>query len=179
MYNDQDRSFSKLAALRLALRRYPRSEWFWFLDQYALIMNPSIPLHTHFLSSSALTSLPLRDVPIFPVETSLRTPTLRTQPLSQISLILTVGGGIIHTGSMIIRRGDYAEFILDSWNDPLIRDYGFVGQVHQGLEHIISSHPVVTEGIAVMPKRSIMSFAVGSSDEEQYHEGDFVVHLDG
>src|SRR5579859_826851 len=98
-------------------------------------MNPSIPLHTHYLSPASLLALPLRDVPVFPPETTVRTPTLRAQPISSIGLILSHGGGILHTGSIILRRGDYGKFILDSWNDPLVRSYGFQGEDHQALAH--------------------------------------------
>ena len=142
-------------------------------------MNPSIPLHTHYLSPGSLLALPLRDVPLFPPETTVRTPTLRTQPISQISLILSHGAGILHTGSILLRRGDYANFVLDGWNDPLIRNYGFPGGVHQALEHLIQWHSTILEGLALMPKRSLLSFGVAAGDDEQYHEGDFVVHLDG
>ena len=142
-------------------------------------MNPSIPLHTHYLSPASLLALPLRDVPVFPPETTIRTLTLRAQPISQIGLILSHGGGILHTGSIILRRGDYAKFILDSWNDPLVRSYGFAGEDHQALEHLVQWHPTTLEGLAVMPKRSLLSFGIASGDDEQYHEGDFVVHLDG
>ena len=175
------------------MSQYPTSEWFWYLDQAkplrevwaqvngqnAIIMNPSIPLHTHYLSSASLTARPLRDVPVFPPEATVRTPTLRTQPVSQISLILSHGGGILHTGSIILRRGDYADFLLDSWNDPLVRSYGFPGEAHQALEHLVQWHSTILEGLAVMPKRSLLSFGVAAGDDEQYHEGDFVVHLDG
>jgi hypothetical protein len=142
-------------------------------------MNPSIPLHTHYLSSASLLALPLREVPVFPPENTVRTQSLRAQPVSQIGLILSHGGGILHTGSIILRRGDYANFVIDSWNDPLVRNYGFVGEDHQALEHLIQWHPTVLEGLAVMPKRSLLSFGVAAGDDEQYHEGDFVVHLDG
>ena len=142
-------------------------------------MNPSIPLHTHYLSPASLLALPLRDVPAFPPDNTIRTPSLRAQPISQIGLILSHGGGILHTGSIILRRGDYANFVLDSWNDPLVRAYGFAGEDHQGLEHLIQWHPTVLEGLALMPKRSLLSFGVAAGDDEQYHEGNFVVHLDG
>jgi mannan polymerase II complex MNN11 subunit len=140
-------------------------------------MNPSIPLHTNFLSPASLLALPLRDIAIFPPDTTIRTPTLRNQPTSQIGLILSHGAGILHTGSILMRRGDYANFVLDSWNDPLVRSYGF--EDYQALEHLMLWHSTILEGLAVMPKRSLLSFGVAAGDDEQYHEGDFVVHLDG
>ena len=142
-------------------------------------MNPTIPLHSHFLSPASLLALPLRDVPVFPPENTIRTSSLKNQPLSQIGLILTHGGGLLHTGSIIVRRGDYAKFLLDSWNDPLVRSYGFPGHENQALEHLIQWHATLMEGLAIMPKRSLLSFSVAAGDDEQYHEGDFVVHLDG
>src|SRR5271169_1316359 len=108
-------------------------------------MNPSIPLHTHYLSSASLIARPLRDVPVFPPETTVRTLTLRNQPVSQISLILSHGGGILHTGSILLRRGDYANFVLDSWNDPLVRSYGFPGDDHEAFEHLVQYHDTILE----------------------------------
>ena len=142
-------------------------------------MNPAIPIHTHYLSPASLLALPLREIPVFPPETTTRTLSLRAQPPSQISLILTHGSGTLHTGSIIVRRGDYANFVLDSWNDPLVRSYGFPGEDRHAFEHLVQWHSTILEGLAVMPKRSILSFAVAPGDDEQYHEGDFVVHLDG
>jgi mannan polymerase II complex MNN11 subunit len=142
-------------------------------------MNPSIPIHTHYLSSSSLLALPLRDVPVFPPQTTVRTHTLRTQPTSQINLILSHGAETLHTGSIVFRRGDYANFVIDSWNDPLVRSYEFPGEDYEALEHLIQWHPTILEGLAIMPKRSLLSFSVAAGDDEQYHEGDFVVHLDG
>ena len=92
---------------------------------------------------------------------------------------LSHGAGMMHTGSILIRRGDYADFVLDSWNDPLVRSYGFPGDDYQALEHLIQWHSTILEGLALMPKRSLLSFGVAAGDDEQYHEGDFVVHLDG
>jgi mannan polymerase II complex MNN11 subunit len=142
-------------------------------------MNPSVPIHKHYLSPSSLLILPLRDASLFPPDTSVRTHLLRNQPVSQINFILSHGRGILHTGSIVLRGGDYAEFLLDSWNDPLVRSYQFPGEDHQALEHLIQWHSTILEGIAVMPKRSLSSFGVATADDEQYHEGDFVVHLDG
>jgi mannan polymerase II complex MNN11 subunit len=142
-------------------------------------MNPSIPLHTHYSSPPSLLALPLREVTVFPPETTIRTLSLKNQPISQINLILSHGAGILHTGSILIRSGDYANFLLDSWNDPLVRSYGFPGNDHQALEHLIQWHHTILDGLAVMPKRSLLSFSVAAGDDEQFHEGDFVVHLDG
>jgi len=142
-------------------------------------MNPTIPLHNHFLSPASLLALPLRDVPVFPPETAIRTHSLKNQPVSHIGLVLTHGGGLLHTGTIILKRGDYAKFLLDSWNDPLVRSYGFPGEENQALEHLIQWHATLLEGLAIMPKRSLVSFSVAAGDDEQYHEGDFVVHLDG
>jgi mannan polymerase II complex MNN11 subunit len=142
-------------------------------------MNPSIPIHTHYLSAASLLILPLRESPIFPPHSTTRTLSLRAQPVSQIALILQHGGGILHTGSIVMRRGDYADFVLDSWNDPLVRSYGFPGEDSQAIEHLLQFHSTILEGLAIMPKRSLLSFGVTSGEDEQFHEGDFVVHLDG
>src|SRR5262245_37734105 len=142
-------------------------------------MNPTVPIHTQYVSPSSLLSLPLRETPVVPSDTRVRTLSLRNQPIAQLGLLLSHGRGILHTGSLLLRRGDYAEFVLDSWNDPLARTYQFPGGVHQMFEHLVGLHRTILEGVGVLPKRSIVSFGVGAGDDEQYHEGDFVVHLDG
>ena len=123
--------------------------------------------------------MPLRESPVFPPHSTTRTLSLRTQPVSQIALILSHGAGILHTGSIVLRRGDYASFVLDSWSDPLVRSYGFEGEDGHAIEHLIQFYPAILEGLAIMPKRTLLSFAVAAGEDEQFHEGDFIVHLDG
>ena len=142
-------------------------------------MNPSIPIHSYYLSRSSLLVLPLRESPVFLPHSTTRTLSLRAQPISQIGLILSHGGGILHTGSIVLRRGDYASFVLDSWSDPFVRSYGFEGENSHAIEHLIQVHPTILEGLAIMPKRTLLSFGVAAGEDEQFHEGDFVVHLDG
>ena len=60
-----------------------------------------------------------------------------------------------------------------------MRSYGFEGENSHAIEHLIQVHPTILEGLAIMPKRTLLSFGVAAGEDEQFHEGDFVVHLDG
>jgi hypothetical protein len=39
MYSESQRVWVKLAALRDAMEQYPRTEWFWYLDQVSPLQN--------------------------------------------------------------------------------------------------------------------------------------------
>src|SRR5690349_18826814 len=56
--------WARIPAIRHAMATYKHSEYFWYLDQDAIIMNPSLSLENHVLSQ--LSSLMRRDVPIVP-----------------------------------------------------------------------------------------------------------------
>ena len=108
---------------RHAMTAYPHSTHFLSLSPHALIMNPSIDIKTHITDKKTLESLMMRDKPVVPPDSVIRTFShLRGD---KIDLILTQDGEGLCQGSFILRRGEWAKFFLDTWYDPLYRSYNF------------------------------------------------------
>ena len=110
-------------ALRHAMTRYPKSTFFYLLSPHSLIMNPSISLKSHVLDPKRLESLMIRDKPVVPPDSVIRT--FSHLKGDKVDLILTQDNEGLSQGSFLIRRGEWAKFFLDTWFDPLYRSYNF------------------------------------------------------
>ncbi|ODQ50758.1 acetate--CoA ligase [Saitoella complicata NRRL Y-17804] len=169
--------WGKIPVLREAMLEYPEATWFWYLDQDAIIMNPQIPITKHILESSRLNKLLLRDQPIVPPDSIIHTP--RNTPAKNMELLITQDHNGLNTGNFLIKRGDWAEYVLDVIMDPLYRFYnGFDRQEQSALEHIVQWHPTILTKLGILAPRSLNSLSDASTDMA-YKEGDFVVHLKG
>lgn len=102
---------------------YPHSTYFFSLSPHALIMNPSLSLNKHILAPQRLESLMLKDKPIVPPDSVIRT--FSHLKGDKIDLILTQDTEALCQGSFVVRQGEWARFFLDSWFDPLYRNYNF------------------------------------------------------
>jgi len=102
---------------------YPYSAYFFSLSPHALIMNPSLSLTSHILSPKRLESLMLRDKPVVPPDSVIKT--FSHLKGDKVDLALTQDSEALCQGSFIVRQGDWAKFFLDSWFDPLYRNYNF------------------------------------------------------
>lgn len=86
-------------------------------------MNPDINLNSHITSPKHLESLMLKDVPVVPPDSVIKT--FSHLKGDKIDLVLTQDGEGLCQGSLIIRQGEWARFFLDTWFDPLYRSYNF------------------------------------------------------
>ena len=102
---------------------YPHSTWFYFLSPHGLIMNPSLPLQSQILEPKRLESLMLRDKPVVPPDSVIRT--FSHLKGDKIDLVITQDAEGLCQGSFVLRRGEWAKFFLDTWFDPLYRSYNF------------------------------------------------------
>lgn len=106
---------------------FPKSEWFWYLDQDALIMNPALSIEDHILQP--LASLIRRNVPIVPPDSIIKT--YKHVPAERMQFILSQDKGGLLPGSMIMKSGAWANYFLDAWYDPMFRFYNFAkGEKH-------------------------------------------------
>ena len=102
---------------------FPHSTFFFYLSPHSLIMNPTLPLKSHVLEPRRLESLMLRDKPVVPPDSVIRT--FSHLIGEKIDLIISQDGEGLCQGSFILRRGEWAKFFLDTWFDPLYRSYNF------------------------------------------------------
>lgn len=66
----------------------------------------------------------LKNVPVIPPNSVVKTlPHLTSK---DIELVFTIDDADLSTGSFVIRQGEFANFFLDVWFDPLYRNYNFV-----------------------------------------------------
>lgn len=108
-------SWSRLYALREALEEYPDSEWFWYLDQDAIIMDPEISITGTILGN--LESNMLRDVPVVPPDSVIRT--LKTGSSESMQFILSQDYSGLNTKSFLLRNSDFAKYLLEAWTEPV------------------------------------------------------------
>ncbi|KAI4161761.1 MAG: hypothetical protein LQ342_004593 [Letrouitia transgressa] len=175
------RSWALIPAVRHALTDYPHTPFIFALSPHALIMNPSLNLQTHLLSPKKLEYLMLRDKPVVPPDSVIKT--FSHLHGDRIDLILTQDAEGLSQGSFFIRKGDWAEFFLDTWFDPLYRSYNFQKAEGHALEHIVQWHPTILTKLALVPQRVINSYGVEIASrggkEVMYKDGDLVVRLVG
>ncbi|PPJ56210.1 hypothetical protein CBER1_09397 [Cercospora berteroae] len=173
-------SWSSIPSLRHAMTLNPHSTWLWYLSSEALIMNPTQPLQTQLLDPPLLKSLLIKDQPVVPPDSVIKT--LSQISVSSINLILSQDGEGLASGSFLLRTGDWAKFFLDAWFDPLYRSYKFQKAEGHALEHIVQWHGTILAKLALIPQRKLNSYsktAEESTTEGLYQEGDFVANFHG
>ncbi|RPB28068.1 hypothetical protein L211DRAFT_855693 [Terfezia boudieri ATCC MYA-4762] len=175
--NDAPDGWARVPATRHAMSVYSYSEWFWFLDQNSIIMNPSTKIETTITAPKALGLWMRRDVPIVPPDSVIKT--YRHTPPERINFILTQDHDGLNPGSFLIRQGPWAKFFLDVWMDPMLKTYGFQKAEQMALEHIVQWHPTILVKLALIPQKTINSYPTLPGQEGSYTEGDFVVHFQG
>lgn len=116
-------SWALIPALRHAMTLYAHTPFFFSLSPHAMIMSPSLSLYDHILGKSRLESLMMKDIPVVPPDSVIHT--FSHLKAEKVDFILTQDYENLSHGSFILRRGDWANFLLDVWFDPLYRAYNF------------------------------------------------------
>ncbi|KAJ5949251.1 hypothetical protein N7454_000835 [Penicillium verhagenii] len=177
---DQPRSWALVPAVRHAMATYPHAAYFFHLNMHSLIMNPTKSLKSHLLDKSKLEATMLKDVPIVPPDSIIRTfPHLKEK---DIDFITTQDSEDISPSSFVLKNGDFARFFLDLWFDPLFRSYDFAKAETHGLDHIMQWHPTVLARTALVPQRVLNAYSKDSSGagpDGTYADGDFIIRFPG
>ncbi|MCJ1421031.1 hypothetical protein MMC32_007393 [Xylographa parallela] len=175
------RTWSLIPALRHAMTLYPHTTYFFSLSPHALFMNPALSLTSHIMAPQRLESLMLKDKPVVPPDSVIHT--FSHIKGDKIDLILTQDGEGLCQESFILRQGEWAQFFLDIWFDPLYRSYNFQKAEGHALEHIVQWHPTILTKLSLIPQRTLNSYTVKiesrGGDEVTYKEGDYVVRAVG
>ncbi|KAF7592468.1 hypothetical protein BBP40_000249 [Aspergillus hancockii] len=174
------RSWGVVPAVRHAMATHPYSKNFFYLDVNALIMNPGKSLESHLLGKNRLGSLMLKDVPVVPPDSIIKTFThLKPQ---DVDLIFTTDSEDISSGSFVVKQGDFAHTFLDIWFDPLYRNYNFAKAEAHALDHIVQWHPTILARLALVPQRTFNAYSKDSSGagaDGNYKDGDLVIRFFG
>jgi mannan polymerase II complex MNN11 subunit len=114
---------------------FPSSQFIWYLDHTALIMNPSLALHTSLLTPAKLESLMITNAPVVPPDSVIKT--FSNLKGDRIDFVVTQDKDGLAPSSFVVRNGEWAKFFLDSWFDPIYRSYNFQKAESHALEHIV------------------------------------------
>lgn len=150
------RSWALVPAMRHAMTKYPGSTYFFHLSPHSVIMDPTISLTSHVLEKSKLESLMIKDTPVVPPDSVIKTFTHLSG--NDVDLIITQDAENLCPGSFIIRRGEWANYFLDAWFDPLYRSYNFAKAENHALvsNMSLSRGTVALRGIANFSPRIIL-----------------------
>lgn len=144
--------------------------------QNAIIMNPNVNIRTEVLEPKKLTNVVLRDIPVVPPDSVIRT--YKHVPADRMKFIITQDHDGFQPGSFILKNSLYADFVLDAWADSLYRKYSFAKDEKSALDHLTQWHPTVLSKLAVVPQRLLSSYPSGVADA-MYADGDFVINFAG
>lgn len=186
--------------MRHALSKFPDATYIWFLDQDAFIMNPSLRIEDHILKPSRLEALMIKDHPVVPPDSIIKTFThLKGK---DVDFVLTQDKDGLSVGSFLVRNGEWAEFFLETWFDPIYRSYNFQKAETHALvsahpcaehvmrtcrredmlltvrkkEHIVQWHPTILSKLAIVPQNALNSYSKKEKGDE-YKPGDLIVRF--
>ncbi|KAL4780724.1 galactosyl transferase GMA12/MNN10 family-domain-containing protein [Aspergillus varians] len=172
------RSWGIIPAVRHAMAKHPSSTYFFHLDVNALFMNPTESLESRLLNKHRLESLMRRDVSVVPFNSIIKTFShLRPE---DIDLIVTNDAEDLNMGSFVLRQGEFARFLLDTWFDPLYRKYNFAKAETHSLENLVQWHPTVLSRLALIPQRVINAYSKdspGAGVDGTYKDGDLIIRF--
>ncbi|KAK6528348.1 hypothetical protein TWF281_009591 [Arthrobotrys megalospora] len=182
------KSYNKLPLIRQAMSSYPYTKTFWYLSSDSLIINMDLDLESHILSKPRLGNLMLRDQPVIPPESIIKT--FKRQNADDIQFIITQDGKSVKSDSFIIRRRKdemgwgkkkhkggkkgatmFGYYLLDLWFDPLYRFYHFKEGETSALEHLIQWHPTILAKLAIIPQRVMLSYPVAAGGNSPANKG--------
>lgn len=177
--------WEKVDIMKQAMRQFPNTEWFWWLDLHTYIMEPQLLLEKHFFDN--LDNATYRTMEAFnPLQLQEELPYVDyTAP---IDMIITQDCGGFNLGSFLIRKSSWSEMLLDIWWDPAMYEQMHMQWEHKeqdALETLYETQSWIRERVAFLPLRAINAFPHGacsdSADDAQYfyQERDFVINMAG
>ncbi|KAF2263169.1 galactosyl transferase, partial [Lojkania enalia] len=172
-------TWAKVPAMRHAMALNPSTQFFWYLDQTALIVDPSISLQPHVLSPSHLEKLMIVNEPVVPPDSIIKT--FGNLKGERIDFIVTQDKDGLSQNSFFVKQGEWAKYFLDAWFDPIYRSYNFQKAEAHALEHIVQWHGTILAKLAMIPQNIINSYVSGPANSKngEYKEGDFVATFYG
>ncbi|QDS73831.1 hypothetical protein FKW77_006437 [Venturia effusa] len=174
---DSPLTWTKVPAVRHAMTKYPKTPFFFYIDERTVITNPSLSLEKHITDKARLESLMIADIPVVPPDSVIKT--FGHLKGDKIDLILTQDKEGLSQGSWIVRRGEWAKFMLDAWFDPLYRSYNFQKAERHALEHIVQWHGTLLAKLALIPQNLLNSYTEKdhklAGANGMWRDGDFMV----
>ncbi|KMP01403.1 golgi mannosyltransferase complex subunit [Coccidioides immitis RMSCC 2394] len=191
-------SWEKVDTIRSALRKYPKAEWFWWLDLHTFIMEPSLSVENHILKN--LGKKTYRNINTYNPLNITHPPSLfYLDPLSlsvegdgkesSINMLVPQDCSGFNLGSFMVRRSAWTDRLLDIWWDPVLYEQKHMEWEHKeqdSLEHLYTHQPWIRPHVAFVPQRRMNSFPPGACGDGtnlgihyQEKNRDFLVNMAG
>ena len=170
--------WNKIAVLQDAQIRYPNGKWFWWLDSDALIMTPSIDIHTQLLSSEGFDSNVQLDFDIPKLgggSSGFKTPSL--MEIENINMFIATDYWGINTGSFLLRRGFWTDVLLDMMIDPLAIEKNWKYTDQESYVHMYNNHAFVRNHTAMVHQRVFNSYPEWNNLGHHWQPGELVAHF--
>ena len=178
---------TKVYALQRAFDMFPNAEWFWWLDDDAILMNAHVEMFDHILGPDALESRLLSGTQYRYLLSSQemankcgrhRTLANYTRRTDEVHLVISMDGAGFNCGSFAIRNNEWSKDFVNAWLDEqLVELYHRYDQTI--LVHLLCSDDAKwRDHLGIVPLRTINSMPDGG-ESEKYTDGDLVVHFAG
>lgn len=109
--------------MRDALSKFPDASYVWYLDASGFIMNPKLKIEQDIMAPARLDTLMKKEFPVVPPDSIIKTFSHTTG--QDVDLVLTQEMDGLSAASFIVKNGEWAQFFLETWLDPLYRSYNF------------------------------------------------------
>ncbi|KAM0250551.1 hypothetical protein ACHAQJ_008561 [Trichoderma viride] len=194
-------SWEKVDFLRTAMRKYPKAEWFWWMDLNTYVMEPSYSLQHHLFNH--LDRHVYRDINDFNplnishpptdeyLDADARSP-VGDGKINSVNFLLSQDCSGFNLGSFFVRRSAWTEQLLDIWWDPVLYEQKHMEWEHKeqdALELLYRTQPWIRQHTGFLPQRMINSFPPAACADESganntrihynEHDRDFVVNMAG
>lgn len=179
--------WQKADILKQAMREFPDTEWFWWLDLDTLIMEPEKSLEDHIFNRiDEVTERALKG--FNPLNLELDQP--YTDYTEEMDLLITQDCGGFNLGSFFVKNSDWSKLLLDIWWDPATYEQKHMIWEHReqdALESLYANEAWIRSKIGFLPLRTINAFPPGAcseySEDPRYFynekDHDFVVNMAG
>ena len=172
--------WNKIPVLQEAFVRYPKAEWVWWLDIDIIIMEHSLSLWDHVLSSEGMARNAALDVPIHGPGgglTGANTPAAYNH--SDVNFLISFDDWGLNTGNFLMRRSEWSDWLFDMWTDPFYIAQGWVFPDQDGWSYMFHHHPIVREHTVCMKQRALNAYPSYNTLGEHWQPGDHIVHFAG
>ncbi|CAX44484.1 alpha-1,6-mannosyltransferase, putative [Candida dubliniensis CD36] len=175
--DDKERiKWIRVYCMKAAMFAFPKTKWFWYLDQDGLIMNMNINIYDYILNPEILNSIMLRDLPLIPPDGIIKT--YKNAQANSIRFLLIQSNQKIETNSFLMKNDFIGKSMIDIWGDNLYFQYpNFPYGPDSALTHILQWHPFILSKTTIIPAKTIGSshnFNDNSPKNLIYEDGDFV-----
>ena len=143
-------------------------------------MTPSLDLHTHVLSDEGMLRNMLIDEEIVGVGGGpLGFRTLADPKPDDMNFVIAEDLWGQNVGSFFMRRGEWSDWVLEMWADPLATATDWVFPENDGWTHLFKNHQIVRDHTAIVNQRALNAYPEYNQLGEHWQEGDLLVHFAG